>query len=54
MATVYEIKIETCSPWVSYTEDHMKKLFEEFLENVKKEKQGHIFEGTEVEVKRIA
>jgi hypothetical protein len=54
MATVYEIKIKTVSPFVSYREDFIKKLFEKFLREHKDEFTGGKFENTEIEVKRIA
>ena len=53
MATVYKIEIETVSPWVSHPEEHIKELFEKFLEEYE-DNNGMGFESTEVEVKRIA
>jgi len=46
MATVYEVKIKTVSPWVNYDEAYIKKMFEKFLNQQK-------FENTEVEVIEI-
>lgn len=54
MATVYEIKINTTSAFVSYREDFIKELFEKFVRDYKDEFTNGKFESTEVEVKRIA
>lgn len=54
MATVYEIKIKTVSPFVNYREEYVRKMFEKFMEEYKYEYTGGKFESTEVEVKRIA
>lgn len=54
MATVYEIKINTVSPFVNYKEDFIKKIFEKFLREYKDEFTNGTFESTEIEVKRVA
>lgn len=54
MATVYEIKIKTVSPFVNYKEDHIKKMFEKFLKEYVDDFTQHKFENTEVKVERVA
>jgi len=49
MATVYEIKIKTTSPWCRYTEDQVKKILEDLISQY--EYLGMKFECTEIEVK---
>lgn len=51
MATVYEIKIKTVSPWCRYDKEHMKQMFEKFLSEYRAQITGMKFESTEVEVK---
>jgi hypothetical protein len=53
MATIYKVKIKTVSPWISFNEEYMEKMFEKFLKEYKDEKTGLGFECTEIEVKRI-
>jgi hypothetical protein len=52
MATIYEIKIKTVSPFCNYTEEYIKELFEKFLKEYKDKESGLSFESTEVEVER--
>lgn len=54
MATVYEVKIKTVSPWVNHDEKYIKEMFEKFLKEYKDKKTKLGFENSEVEVKRIA
>lgn len=54
MATVYKIEIETVSPWVSYNEEDMKQMFEEFLSTYEFEGRDRPFESTTVNVEIIA
>lgn len=52
MATVYDIKIKTVSPFCSFDEEYVKRMFKEFLKSYKDKNTGLQFESTEVEVKR--
>jgi len=52
MATIYEIKIRTVSPFVNYDEEEMKKIFEKFLREYRDNKTKLGFENTEIDVKR--
>lgn len=52
MATVYKIKIDTTSAWVSYNEKYIQEMFEKFLKEYKDENTGLGFENTTVEVDR--
>ena len=54
MATVYNIKIKTVSPFCNYPEEELKEIFTKFMDAVKDEETGNKFESTEIEVKRIA
>lgn len=53
MATIYDIKIKTVSPWVNYDEKYIKEMFEKFLKEYRDEKTELGFESTEIEVKRL-
>ncbi len=50
MATIYQIKIKTVSPFCAYSEKHIQEMFEKFLEEHRGEKTGLRFENTKVEV----
>ena len=52
MATIYEIKIKTVSPFCSYNEKYIKEMFETFLKDYKDNKTNLGFENTEIEVDR--
>lgn len=52
MATIYNIKIKTVSPFVSFDEKYMKDMFEKFLRKYRDENTGTGFESTEIEVER--
>lgn len=52
MATIYEIKIKTVSPFIAYNELYMKEMFEKFLKDYRDPKTGLKFENTEIEVER--
>ena len=52
MATLYEIKIKTVSPFCSYDESYVKEMFQKFLKNYRVEKTGLKFENTEINVER--
>jgi hypothetical protein len=52
MATVYEIEIETVSPWVCHPEKDIEELFKKFLDEYKDEKYpAASFESTNVKVR---
>ncbi len=53
MATIYEIKIKTVSPFIAYNEKYMEEMFEKFLKDYRDLNTGLRFENTEIEVKRI-
>lgn len=52
MATIYNIKIKTVSPFCSFDEGHVKRMFEKFLKEYRDEETGLGFESTEIEVER--
>lgn len=52
MATIYDIKIKTVSPFCAYNEKYMTNMFEKFLKEYKDPKNNMGFEATEIEVKR--
>ena len=54
MATLYKIKIKTVSPFSAYDEAYMTEMFEKFLREYRDPKSGLGFEGTEIDVERIA
>lgn len=54
MTTVYEIKIQTTSAFVSYDEKTVVKMFEKFLKEYKDDKTKLGFENSEIEVKIVA
>ena len=53
MATIYKIKIKTVSPFMSWDETYMTKMFEKFLRDYKDEMTGMKFESTEVKVEKL-
>ncbi len=53
MATVYEIKIKTVSPFVAHNAEYVKYMFEKFLKEYKDKTTKLGFESTEIEVKEI-
>jgi len=53
MATVYKIKIKTVSPFLSYTEKDITKIFEKFLKDYRDKHTGLGFEATEIDVERL-
>ena len=54
MATVYKIKIKTVSAFVNYNEAKMTEIIEKLLKDYKDEQTGLGFEGTEIDVERVA
>jgi len=54
MATLYKIKIKTVSPFANYDEDHMVGLLKTFFQNYRHPITGLGFEGTEIDVEKIA
>ena len=50
MATIYNIKIKTVSPFCAYDEDYMKKMFMKFLKEYRDRDTGLRFESSEVEI----
>lgn len=52
MATTYNIKIKTVSPFASYPKEYVKEMFENFLANYRDENTSLGFEGTEIEVEK--
>jgi len=50
MATIYNIKVKTVSPFCAYDEKYIKNMFEKFLKEYRDENNGLGFESTEVEV----
>ena len=54
MATVYEIKIKTTSPWLRCKKSYIENMFEKFLKEYKDDFTLHKFENTEIEVKIIS
>jgi hypothetical protein len=54
MATLYKIEIKTVSPFSNFSEDHMASLFRMFLQDYRHPITGLGFEGTEIDVKKIA
>jgi len=54
MATLYKIKIKTVSPFANYSEDHMAHLLKKFLQDYRHPVTGLGFEGTEIDVEKIA
>ena len=51
MATIYNIKIKTVSPFCAYDEKYVQKMFQKFLEKYRDEKTGLRFENSEVDVR---
>ena len=54
MATVYKIDIETTSAFVSYSEQDVKTIFENFLKNFKDDKTKLGFECATINVNKLA
>lgn len=54
MATVYKIEIEMVSAFVSYDEETIKSILENFLKEYKDDKTKLGFENIKTEVKIIA
>jgi len=52
MATVYNIKIKTVSPFCSYDEEYMERMFYKFLTEYRDEKNRLGFESTAIDVER--
>jgi hypothetical protein len=52
MATIYEIKIKTVSPFCAYNEKYIMDMFDKFLKEYKDKKTGLGFESTEIVVVR--
>lgn len=50
MATIYNIKIKTVSPFCAYDEKYVQEMFQKFLEKYRDENTGLGFENSEVEV----
>jgi hypothetical protein len=53
MATVYNIKIRTVSPFINYSEKYMTKMFEKFLKEYEDLDTSMKFESTEIHVERL-
>ena len=52
MATIYNIKIKTVSPFCAFTKEYIEEIFKDFLENYEDNDTGLGFENTEIEVER--
>lgn len=53
MATVYNIKIKTVSPWCRYGTEQVKKIVEKLFNEYANEDTQQRFENTEVSVEEI-
>lgn len=52
MATVYNIKIKTVSPFIAYTEKNMEEILNKLIKDYRDPKTGMKFESTEIKVER--
>lgn len=50
MATIYNIKIKTCSAFVAHDEAYIQEMFQKFLKEYRDPKTHLGFESTEVSV----
>lgn len=50
MATIYDIKVKTVSPFCAYDEKYVTEMFSKFLKEYRDPKTGLRFESTEIEV----
>jgi hypothetical protein len=50
MATVYELKVKTVSPFVNYDEKTITKLLEDFIDSYRHPETGMRLESTKVTV----
>jgi len=53
MATVYNIKIKTVSPFMAYDEKYIQEMFKKFLKEDKDKDTKLGFESTEIVVEKI-
>ena len=52
MATIYNIKIKTVSPFISYSEEEVKEIMERLINSYRNITTGLKFESTEIEVEK--